>query len=363
MKLSERELDQYHKQCAAFAGFTICSNGEKFCIFSGMSNNLFLFSKTGEDLRMFTYESEKAIRDLYTGYCFANCNEVFLAPYNATEFLAFNIEKEEFRTVDVDLQTEVSSYNHRFLKVIKHCDLLWIIGENTPKIICVDCREDYQKKHVYDYDADLFWTYNHLIMGESIFLPSRTKDVVLEINASSEGVKEHTLCGGEGKGFSDIYSKEDKIFLAASDGELYEWNVALEKIDEIDDVSHGIPSWYSCVVNGKTFRLSAQTPELFIGYSDGKCRQLKMPIGATPLEKGVCFQGIYRDDEGIYLLSRNGRLLFINTMNESVEEIILLSKSKDGIFQEIFNKYAENNMCQEGFSGSLENFISFISNR
>ncbi|RKM59528.1 hypothetical protein D6856_09935 [Butyrivibrio sp. XB500-5] len=350
----------YHRECSWQAGFTLCHNAGIISTVSDKTGTLLSFSKNRDYINTVSLNIDRNIESAYTGYCY-NEDELFLAPYNADKFLAVNIKKGTVREL-TDLSGAIdNNLQAKYLKVIKMGDVSCVIGEKIHSILFINMSNGYSMEKEYSYNNSVFWTFNHAINGDKIYLASRNENYLFEIDMSSYSVSEYSVTKDGEDGFNDIYEKDGRIFLIGKKDENYSWDDNTRKLLKTSGNSDEMTSWFSCSINDCVCHIYANKNMLIREDSKGNKTNVLIDIGDVDSINGVLFQGTCVVDDSIIFVSRNGRFFEYEVSNNRLEEIMLNEiDGYDQSFSGVFGKVLMIGTALEGRDGSLLGFIEHV---
>lgn len=334
-------------------------------ILASLYANLIIIVDPTEEKKTFIYQlkNESVENDLYLSF-FCDGDELALIPYNASDLLIYDLKEEKERIVDFGLDSEEKRKKGKFLRAVKTEDYVWIIGENIKKIILMELTHNYRSivKCVYYEEPDLLWSSNYLRYKNNIYIPSRNKNKLLEIDTNTTKIRMVTLFSiNELNGFSDIFLENGLIKLFDYEGKSYyyplssgETKVFLQPCEEETLLSCKSVSYFN-----KLYRMSFESDDIFVKDGDGNYRKLLFESCQNGLDKKrVHFLGSCQSGEILYFQLRNGKLFRLNMKEERIDPIIIPEeKSLKLEKKEIIHKIYQKSIIEEGLFGNLEDYL------
>lgn len=285
-------------------------------------------------------------------------NELYLAPWNSNELSKYDIEKNEFITIndlknynsvnkiftlftinykDKTIYLPNGSYKDHYISIYNNKNKRWNYLKNTIESVAKN-----------KWEAPTFQVQNYTVVGNTLWLCFLYSNNILELNMDTEKHTLHSinprLKTPESIGFTSIIKVDNKFWLAEKDGSIVLWNnktgesSVIKPPSTFDKTSHGqidnlsysniidmekyvvaIPAYSNTLlrINKETLEASSLCNEMFKNYFS-KETKTQMPV----FKDYMCSVGVKINSNTLIIqMGNTGIFVKVHVENDSYREM------------------------------------------
>ena len=112
--------------------------------------------------------------------------KIYIAPYNAKEFVIFDIKNKTFEVIDVSENNSLRIDNKRFCSIFQYIGNIYLVGASLHEVLKYDTK---QKKFdcIYsDGNTGFFSLANSILDSGVLYIPMAEKNIIHAINLDNE---------------------------------------------------------------------------------------------------------------------------------------------------------------------------------
>ncbi|MDY4428370.1 MAG: hypothetical protein SPE25_05045 [Lachnospiraceae bacterium] len=147
--------------------------------------------------------------------------KIYIAPYNAKEFVIFDIKNKIFEVIDVSDNTSLRTDNKRFCSIFQYMGNMYLVGANLHEVLKYDTK---QKKFdcIYsDNDTGLFSLANSILDSGVLYIPMAEKNIIHAINLDNEKNSIISIGGKQNnEGITSLASINGILYAGTCEGHL-----------------------------------------------------------------------------------------------------------------------------------------------
>lgn len=340
---------------------------DKFILVSLYTNMIYVVDRSNYRMELvisLPYADQR--RDLYRFFTLYK-DDLILVPYAAKYFLKVDLNTGNITEVDGILTEQEKKFRYKFLFGVITDNHLWCIGEDIAKIICVNldnlCVEEVKCFH--DRLSTVRWSDVHAVVDDTILIPSRNSNVILEVNDTSKAIKLFELDeSSKNNGFLDIVWFDGEIHLYDDKGLEYVWNRennTLKYLFRKEAEGENFASRQILSYGDDFFRIALYENCIYKYIRNGEIYKICIIDENIELKDRIAhFHNGKMEGRYIYIQSRYGYLYRLDMEKLEVEKIQIRHENITQTAKEIIREALETKIIGEGEMGSLEQYIQWI---
>lgn len=294
--------------------------GDSVILISYETNLMTLASLKNKKIeQVYFFEKECYGKDLYLS--FKKIGRIILAvPYNGTDFRTIDLVTGEQSVITGILNKKETLLKEKFIGTVVLGSMAWFIGERIQKIICfnLDLFEVEYTVDLKDFisgitdENPVLWSPNYCINEDLILVPSRNRNLVLQIDTKTNRVQFKCLDGNRQQpGFFDIYKTGDYYCITDLTGHELRFDMEMRFLDDYAIVESDNNYSWKCVryKNKKVFFMAFEAMIVIYDQLSGTKKSLIIENEKT-YKEAVAFLGIVLIENKVYFQTSNSGIIY-----------------------------------------------------
>lgn len=348
--------------------------GDSLILISCETNLVTLASLKNKKIeQVYFFEKECYDKKLYLS--FNKIGKIVIAvPYNGREFRTIDLITGKQSVITGILNKKEALIKEKFIGTVVLEKKVWFLGERIQKIICfnLDLFEVERTIDLRNFVSGvtdknpILWCPNYCIDEELILVPSRNRNLVLQIDTKTNRVRFKSLDGNRQQpGFFDIYKTGDHYCMTDLTGNELIFDLELRFSDNHPIIKSGNNYNWKCVryKNKKVFFMAFEARIVIYDQLSGVKKSLIIDNEETYKET-VSFFGIVLIGNKVYFQARRSGIVYeldLEICKYKACAMHLSAKIKENIKEMTLSNYVSNrDLLLENTVVSVDDMINIL---